>query len=293
MRGKIVIVTGANAGIGKATAAALADRGARVILACRSRERGMAALAELRCVRGRRLELMRLDLADLASVRAFAAAFMARYERLDVLVNNAGLLARRRAETAQGFESQFGVNYLGHFLLTLLLLPLLERAKQGRVVMMCSVAHAWKPLDFDDLQCTRRYDRFSAYGRSKLCNLLFTRALAKRLAERGSRVTINAVHPGIVASDIVVNRRSGALRWVAVLSRAVLISSERGADTSVYLACDPAAARHSGAYFVRRKIARSSSASRDPAAAERLYALSLALAGLGADPVPYKTPLLP
>lgn len=284
MRGKIVIVTGANAGIGKATAAAVADKGARVILACRSRERGLAALSELRRVRGRRLELMPLDLADLDSVRAFAAAFSSRYGRLDALINNAGVLARRRETTKQGFELQFGVNYLGHFLLTLLLLPLLERAKQGRVVMMCSVAHAWSPLRFDDLQSLTRYNRFSAYGYSKLCNLLFARALARRLRARGSRVTINAVHPGVVASDIVVNRTTGAMRWVAVLSRAVLASPQKGADTSVYLACDPAAERFSGEYFYRRKIAASSPASKDIESAERLYALSLGLAGLDADP---------
>ena len=143
MNGKIVIVTGANAGIGKATAAQLSDLGATVILACRSKERGEAALNELMCFNGRCFDLMRLDLADLNSVRAFAAAFTEKYGRLDVLVNNAGILGQRRAETKQGFEMSFGVNYLGAFLLTLLLLPLLEKSEQGRIVMMSSVAHGW------------------------------------------------------------------------------------------------------------------------------------------------------
>ena len=136
MKGKIVIVTGANAGIGKATAAQLSDLGATVVLACRCKERGEAALGELSCVDGRCFDLMPLDLADLDSVRAFAAAFAKKYDRLDALINNAGILGRHRAQTKQGFEMSFGVNYLGAFLLTMLLLPLLERSGQGRVVMM-------------------------------------------------------------------------------------------------------------------------------------------------------------
>jgi NAD(P)-dependent dehydrogenase (short-subunit alcohol dehydrogenase family) len=283
MGGKIVIVTGANAGIGKATAAAIADKGAKVILACRSKERGEAALSDLRCVKSRDVELMHIDLADLESVRVFAGAFCARYGRLDALVNNAGILARMRNTTRQGFELSFGVNYLGHFLLTLLLLPLLERAGQGRVIMMSSVAHAWTGVRFDDLNFTHGYNRFLAYGHSKLCNLLFARALAEKLRQKGSRVTINAVHPGIVASDIVVNRKTGAFRWVAALMHLFFLSCGQGAEPSVYLACDPAASAYSGEYFSRLRIEPGSEASRDLAAANRLYTLSLGFAGLKED----------
>ena len=233
MQGKIVIVTGANAGIGKATAAALADKGATVVLACRSKERGESALSELSCVNGRCFALMHLDLADLDSIRAFAAAFAERYGRLDVLINNAGILGGQRATTKQGFEMAFGVNYLGAFLLTMLLLPLLEQSEQGRVVMMTSIAHGWVDVRFDDLNYTHGYNRFLAYGHSKLCNLLFTRALSEKLRARGSRVTINAVHPGIVATDIVVNRVTGRFRWVADFMRLFFLSCEEGAETSV------------------------------------------------------------
>ena len=285
MRGKIVVVTGANAGIGRATAAALADRGAAVILACRNKERGEAALAELSRTPGRDLTLMRLDLSDLESVRAFVAEFARRYDRLDVLVNNAGILGRRRVETKQGFEASFGVNYLGHFLLTLLLLPLLQTAEQGRIVMMSSLAHAWTDVRFDDLNFTHGYNRFLAYGHSKLCNLLFTRALADKLRQKGSLVTINAVHPGIVATDIVVNRRTGAFRWVAALMRLFFPSAEEGAETSVYLACAPEAAKTSGEYFYRCHVAPSSAASHNLASAYRLYAVSLGLVGLPNDPL--------
>jgi len=285
MRGKIAIVTGANSGIGKATVAAVADRGAKVILACRNEERAEAALCDLRREPGRDLEWMRIDLADLDSVRAFATAFSERYDHLDVLVNNAGILGRRRAETKQGFEASFGVNYLGHFLLTLLLLPRLERAGQGRIIMMSSVAHAWGDIRFDNLNFTHGYERFRAYGQSKLCNLLFARALSAKLSARGSRVTINAVHPGIVASDIVVNRKNNTLRWVAWLMRLFFLSCEEGAETSVYLACDPSVSAVSGEYFYQCRIEPSSAASQNLENANRLYDLSLGLAGLEKDPL--------
>jgi NAD(P)-dependent dehydrogenase (short-subunit alcohol dehydrogenase family) len=286
MKGKIVIVTGANAGIGKATAAQLCDLGATVILACRCKERGEAAIQELSCVDGRCMELMPLDLADLDSVRAFAKSFAERYDHLDALINNAGLLARRRTETKQGFELSFGVNYLGAFLLTLLLLPLLQKSEQGRIVMMTSVAHGWGDVRFDDLNFTRGYNRFAAYGHSKLCNLLFTRALAEKLREKGSRVTINAVHPGVVATDIVVNRTTGQFRWVATFMKLLFMTSDEGAKTSVYLACDPALDRVSGEYFYRCKIEPSSANSKNVSSANRLYDVSLALCDL---PDPLKT----
>jgi len=290
MQGKIVIVTGANAGIGKATAAKLADKGATVVLACRSKERGESALNELSCVNGRCFALMHLDLADLDSIRAFAAAFAERYGRLDVLINNAGILGGRRALTKQGFEMAFGVNYLGAFLLTMLLLPLLEQSEQGRVVMMTSVAHGWVDVRFDDLNYTHGYNRFLAYGHSKLCNLLFTRTLSKKLRARGSRVTINAVHPGIVATDIVVNRVTGRFRWVADLMRLFFLSCDEGAETSVYLASEPSLSRVSGEYFVNCKVEPSSLDSKDLEKANRLYDVSLKLCQIAIDPLPPPPP---
>ena len=285
MKGKIVIVTGANSGIGKATAAQLADMGATVILACRSRERGEAALSDLMCFNGRCFELMPLDLADLESVRAFATLFAAKYDRLDALINNAGILGRRRELTKQGFELSFGVNYLGGFLLTLLLLPLLEKSEQGRIVMTTSVAHGWGDIRWDDLNYTKGYNRFAAYGQSKLCNLLFTRVLAQKLKARGSRITINAVHPGIVATDIVVNRANGRFRWVASLMKLLFMTSDDGAATGVCLASDPALATTSGEYFYRCKVAPSSAISKDLARANRLYDLSLKLCDIPTDPL--------
>ena len=279
LHGRVMIVTGANSGIGKATAAALSDLGAHVVLACRSEARGQAALAELSAVPGRSLTLLRIDLADFSSVRAFAAAFSARFDRLDALVNNAGMLGRKRQLTADGYEMQLQVNFLSHFLLTMLLLPKLSAAPQGRVVMLSSLAHAWTHVHFDDVNLSRDYNRFLGYGQSKLCNLMFCRALAKRLNDAGSRVTINAAHPGIVASDIVVNRKNNALRWVAVLSRAVLLSPKQGARTSVFLAADDSVSTVSGEYFIRCKIAPSSPESKNLADAERLFELAAKITG--------------
>ena len=286
MKGKVVIVTGANAGIGKATAARLADLGATVVLACRCKERGEAALSELSCVNGRCFDLMALDLADQGSIRAFAEAFTKKYGRLDVLINNAGILGRHRAETKQGFEMSFGVNYLGAFLLTMLLLPLLEKSGQGRVVMTTSVAHGWGDVRLNDLNYTRGYNRFAAYGHSKLCCLLFTRALGEKLRARGSRVTVNAVHPGIVATDIVVNRANDRFRWVAQLMKILFMTSDEGAKTSVFLASDPSLCSVSGEYFYRCRIEPSSEASKNLASANKLYDVSLALCNL---PDPLKT----
>ena len=285
MKGKIVIVTGANSGIGKATAAQLADMGATVILACRCKERAEAALADLGCVDGRCMEIMPLDLADLDNVRAFAAEFAQKYDHLDALINNAGILGRHRAETKQGFEMSFGVNYLGGFLLTLLLLPLLEKSSQGRIVMTTSVAHGWGDVRWDDLNYTRGYNRFAAYGQSKLCNLLITRAMAEKLSARGSRVTINAVHPGIVATDIVVNRANDRFRWVASAMKILFMTSDEGAATGVYLASDPALNQVSGEYFYRCKVEPSSAVSKNLASANRLYDTSLKLCGITTDPL--------
>jgi NAD(P)-dependent dehydrogenase (short-subunit alcohol dehydrogenase family) len=166
----------------------------------------------------------------------------------------------------------------------MLLLPLLERSEQGRVVMMTSIAHGWGDVRFDDLNYTRGYNRFAAYGHSKLCCLLFTRALAEKLRARGSRVTVNAVHPGIVATDIVVNRTNDRFRWVASLMKILFMTSDEGARTSVYLACDPALDRVSGEYFYRCKIEPSSTESKNLASATRLYDVSLKLCGLD-DPL--------
>jgi NAD(P)-dependent dehydrogenase (short-subunit alcohol dehydrogenase family) len=207
--GRRVIITGANSGIGYHTAAVLARKGAEVVFACRDEQRGADALARLqRALPDARLQLHRLDLASLASVRTFCELELAHWRPLDILINNAGVMApRQRLETADGFELQFGTNVLGHFALTALLLPLLDMAadasaERPRVVTIASIAHKTGRLDFDDLQSTRQYGPMAAYKQSKLANLMFALELARRLRAARSRVMSVAAHPGVANTNL-------------------------------------------------------------------------------------------
>jgi hypothetical protein len=203
LTGKTVVVTGANSGLGFEAARGFARKGARVVLACRNAGKGEAAreaiLAELR---GAAVEVMALDLASLASVRAFAESFLSRSDRLDVLCNNAGVMALPRLETADGFEMQFGTNHLGHFALTGLLLSLLLRTPGARIVSQSSTAHRMGRVDFDDLDGKHRYGRWSAYGQSKLANLLFTYELGRKLEKKRANAVSVACHPGYSATEL-------------------------------------------------------------------------------------------
>jgi NAD(P)-dependent dehydrogenase (short-subunit alcohol dehydrogenase family) len=278
LEGRVVAITGANAGIGKETAVGLARMGATVVMTARDPARGAAALAEVRERTGSdRVELLPLDLADLASVRACATELLARYDRLDVLVDNAGLVMSRRTETANGFETTFGVNHLGHFHLTKLLLERLRASAPSRVIVLASDAHkfAFGGLRFDDLQSRRRYRGFQAYSRSKLANIYFTRELARRMS--GTGVTVNAVHPGYVDSRF---GKDGDTRLDSVMgigAKLLAISPEQGARTSIYLASSPDVDGATGTYWYKCTPAKLSKAARDDAAARRLWDESEAL----------------
>jgi NAD(P)-dependent dehydrogenase (short-subunit alcohol dehydrogenase family) len=277
MHGKVVIVTGANTGIGKATALGLARRGATTVLACRDLQKGHAAMAEIRAqTDAAELHLLRLDLASLESVRAFARDFAARFSRLDVLIENAGVSTAQRQVSADGYELDFAVNHLGHFLLTRLLLPQLKAAAPSRVVVVSSSVHKGAALDFDDLQGKRRWSMMGSYSRSKLANMLFTRALAKRLEESG--VTVNALHPGVVASELARDFPS-PFRWLA---RLLFKSPETGARTSLFVATAPELASVSGGYFANARAAKPGRAALDDVAAERLWEVSEKLVESGA-----------
>ncbi len=278
MAGKVVAVTGANAGIGKETALALARMGAMVAMTSRDAGRGAEALADVRARSGSsNVELLALDLADLGSVQDFATQMLERYDRLDVLVDNAGLVMSKRTETADGFETTFGVNHLGHFALTNLLLDRLKASAPARIVVVSSQAHkmARKGLSFDDLQSTRRYRGFDAYSKSKLANVYFTRELARRLV--GTGVTVNAAHPGYVASRF---GRDGDMYLEPVLklgAKLLAITPEAGARTSVYLASSPDVDGVTGQYFAKCKPAKISKNAADDVAARRLWDASEAL----------------
>jgi retinol dehydrogenase-12 len=279
LTGQVVAITGANAGIGKETAVDLARMGATVVMTSRDPGRGAQALTEVRERSGNpTVELVALDLASFESIRSCAATLLDRYDRLDVFVANAGLVMSKRTETAEGFETTFGVNHLGHFYLTQLLFDRLLTGDPTRVVVVSSMAHkmARRGLDFDDLQTThRRYRSFDAYSRSKLANVYFTRELARRLAGSGS--TANAAHPGYVASHFA---RDGDLYLEPLIklgARLFAISPEEGARTSVYLASSPEVAGITGGYYAKSRPAAVSKIGQDDIAARRLWDASTAL----------------
>lgn len=241
--GRTAVVTGANSGIGYVTARELARKGARMVLACRSEARGTEAGDRMAAeVPGTEIEFARLDLADLASVRQFAQAFP--YDRLDLLVNNAGVMALPYGTTADGFETQFGVNHLGHFALTGLLLPTLLVTPGARVVTVSSMAHAMANIDIDDLNSERRYRRWVAYARSKTANLLFVHELARRLAAHGADVVAAAAHPGYAATNLQktgprMSGRKGSEWFMEIGNRFVGQSADTAALSVLHAATAP------------------------------------------------------
>lgn len=221
---------------------------------------------------------MLCDLASFASIREFAAEFTAAYPVLDVLINNAGVMVFRRELTADGYELDLGVNHLGHFLLTLLLLDRLKAAAQGRIVVVASGAYKIGKLYLDDHTLSRGFTAAKAYGRSKLANILFTRELAERL--KGTGVTVNCLHPGAVGTSIGVSRETGFGHRLMKLVGVLFQTSEQGADTAIYLATAPELREVSGQYYYRRKIKELSPRAKDPEAAARLWQWSLEQTGL-------------
>jgi NAD(P)-dependent dehydrogenase (short-subunit alcohol dehydrogenase family) len=277
MEGGVVLITGGTSGIGKAAATALAAMGAEVIVAGRDRQRGEAALEGIREASGsEKVSLMLADLSLQAEVRRLADEFRRTHERLDVLVNNAGLIRSERAETPDGIELTLAVNHLAPFLLTSLLLDLLEESAPSRVITVASEARRGAKIDFDDLQSERRYRPFRVYGMTKLANILFTYELAERL--RGTGVVANCLHPGGVNTRFAEdNRGVGVLLFRAF--KPFMRTPERGADTLVYLASSPEVAKISGKYLMDRKEV-SSGQPRDEAVQEKLWRVSEELTGL-------------
>jgi NAD(P)-dependent dehydrogenase (short-subunit alcohol dehydrogenase family) len=274
MQGKTVLVTGANQGIGKATAIALARKGARVVIVSRNAEKGRAALAEVQAASPQRDgELMIADLSSQVEVRRLAAEFRSHHPRLDVLVNNAGLLVPERHTTVDGIEETFAVNHLAPLLLTLELVDLLKASGPARVVTVSSEAHRGAHMHWDDLQFrTHKYRSFKAYGQSKLANILFTYELARRL--EGTGVTANALHPGVIASGFG-QTYPGPISMLIKIARPFLLTPEEGAATSVYLASSPEVEGVTGQYFSKCRPVRSNAVSYDVASQRKLWALSV------------------
>ncbi|MHA2070456.1 MAG: SDR family oxidoreductase [Candidatus Thorarchaeota archaeon] len=278
MIGKICIVTGSNSGIGKETALALTGMGATVVMAVRDLERGETAREEIIRRTGKdAVDLMICDLSSTKSIRQFVEDFSSKYDRLDVLINNAGAACHERQITEDGFERSLAVNYLGPFLLTRELLPLLERSAPSRVINLTSGMHTRAKIDFDDIQSERKYNGMSVYGSTKLMILMYTYELARRLD--GTGVTANVVHPGFAATNLGASMGL-AYRIGLKLMRPFQINAEKGSETPVYVATSPELEGVTGRYFAKSLEKPSSEESYDESAQKRIWDVAESLLGL-------------
>lgn len=269
MQGKICLITGANSGIGKAAAIELAGYGATVVAACRNHDKGMATVAEIKeKTQSTTVEYLAADLSSQAEVRKLAADFRARYPALHVLINNAGMVSRKRLVSVDGIEMTFAVNHLAYFLLANQLLDLLKASAPSRIVIVSSEAHRSARIDFDDLQFQKNYGGFSAYAKTKLCNLLMNLELARKLDR--TLITTNALHPGVVATGIFRE----APGWMRLPVMALAKGPRRGCKTMVYLAESNEVKDITGKYFINNKERRPAPTALDAQAAQRLWQVS-------------------
>ena len=269
MEGKHIAITGPTAGIGRAASIELARQGARLTLLCRNREKAEQLQQEILCVGGLRPDIVIMDMASLASVKAAGDALAAAGAPLDVLLNNAGVIHTTRRETVDGFEETLAVNHFAPFLLTGLLLPQLQMPQSARIVNVASQAYTLvKDMGFDDMQSIKSYKTFREYGRSKLANILFSRSLAQRL--KGQDITVNSLHPGAVSTSLgTQNGFFGKL--LPLLLKPFFRTPEQGAQTSIYLCSSDAVSGVSGEYFMDCKPRTTKPWARDDAAADRLW----------------------
>lgn len=251
MSTKICLITGANSGIGKVTARELAWQGMDVIMVCRNAAKGEEARAEVLSVAKGKVDLLTCDLASQESIVQLSRVVHQTYDHLDVLVNNAGLILDQPAQTAEGFEATFGINHLGTFLLTNLLLDLLQKGTEPRIVTVSSDAHKWGKWDLNDVAHPKEFKSLNAYATSKLANILFASELARRVKEFG--ITSNSLHPGAVRTNFGAGADSGLFVWLFNLARPFFLTPEQGAQTSIYLASSPEVKGVTGQYFVKKR----------------------------------------
>jgi NAD(P)-dependent dehydrogenase (short-subunit alcohol dehydrogenase family) len=278
MQGKTVVITGGTSGIGEIATQRLAQMGARIVLIARSKARGRVALARLN-ERSRDLAhtVHYADLTRISEMKRVAAEIASQEPRIDVLINNAGAIFASRRLTEEGLECTFALNHMAYFVVTDGLRETLLASAPARIINTASAAHKGARLDFDDLQLAKGFGPMKAYGRSKLCNILFTRELARQL--KGTGVTANCLHPGFVATRIG-DESDGLISRFAWLAKLFAMSPEQGAETIVYLASSPAVAETTGKYFYQRNAIAPSPAAQDDKAATVLWERSAALAGL-------------
>lgn len=273
MSGKVCMITGANSGIGKATALGLARMGATVVMVCRDQNRGKAAMDEIKAQSDNKsVNLMIADLASQNSIRQLVKDFKVSYQQLHVLINNAGVAKANRTLTVDSIETTFAVNHLAPFLLTNLLLDMLKAGTPTRIVNVSSMVHKWGAIDFDDLQGEKRYNMDKAYNQSKLADVLFTYELARKL--QGTGVTVNSLEPGMVATDFGREYTGFKRLMTTKIWRPLMKSPEKGAETSIYLASSPEVEGITGKHFINKKATKSSKESFNESTSKRLWKVS-------------------
>ena len=272
MHGKVVLITGATAGIGLVTARELARLGATVVGVARNPQKAAQVAEQIRADTGATVHFLIADLSSLAEVRRLADEFKRQYSRLDVLVNNAGAVNMTRQETVDGYELTFALNHLSYFLLTTLLLDLLKASAPSRIINVSSNAARGGRINFDDLEGRRGYSGFGAYSQSKLANILFTFELARRL--QGTGVTVNALHPGFVATNFGHNNGGLMTTGIRLVQRFAALKPDQGAATQIYLASSPEVEGVTGQYFTKSRPAKAPAAAYDEADARRLWEVS-------------------
>ncbi len=274
--GDVALVTGASSGVGREVALDLAKRGYTVVMLCRNLLRGEEALKDIIEKSGNQsVHLMICNLGNISEVRVFAEDFKKRFQQLNILVNNAGVILPSRHTTKEGYEMQFAVNFLGPFLLTQLLLNLLKTSAPARIINVSSGAHKVGKIHFNDLQLEKKYTLFRAYAQSKLAITLFTYELARRL--EGTGVTVNCLHPGAVATNMGINRKTGFGKTITKLLKPFFLTPEQGAKTAIYLAVSPEVEKVSGQYFYKEKGVVTSKRSYDVGVAQKLWDVGLKL----------------
>ena len=279
MKNKTVLITGATNGIGWITARELARMGARTILVGRSPERTRLAANDIRQLTANpNVDYFVADLSSQQQIHTLAAEFKQRYERLDVLVNNAGAIFNTFETSVDGIELTFALNHLGYFLLTHLLLDVLKSSAPARIINVSSMAHVGGKINFADLQFERGYSSWGAYAQSKLANLAFSYELARRL--EGSGVTVNALHPGFVNTNFGKSNGGFYKTMIGAIQSVFAVPPEKGAETSIYLASSPAVEGVTGKYFIEQKAVRSSDLSYDPDIARKLWEVSMEMCAL-------------
>ena len=278
LENKVCLITGATNGIGQESAKALNNMGAEIVFVARNEEKGNFLKQQLKNDSGRDATMIIANLSSQAEVKRAANEFLALEKPLDILLNNAGIMNRERNETVDGLEEVFSVNHLAYFTLSLMLLDKLKQTENSRVINVASGAHQFvKDMNFDDLQSEKTFKPLQVYGQSKLANILFTKSLSEKLLNSG--VTVNCLHPGFVSTGIGSNNK-GIWNLLMFLAKPFAKRTNKGAETSIYLCSSPAVKNISGEYFVDCTVEKVSEAANDPKQAEKLWDISVELAGL-------------